>query len=172
MDKSNEKLTDESDKSIKLKELKLEKYSDIPDIYVDVLYKSIIKKSTDKSIIQSNKSNKIDKTTEKYKIALKLINKILKNMNKKPIDDLLKFMKVDRLDIIKPENTKALEDMENDIFGPFNNKKCGYHRKTNNIVLNCFRGMIKQLGLQLTFVKKDITNTEGFRRMHYLYTIL
>ena len=85
---------------------------------------------------------------------------------------LLKFIQIDRLDIIKPKNTKALEDMENDIFGPFDKNKCGYYRKTTNIVLNCLRGLIKQVGLQLTFEKKDITNADGFRRTHCLYTIL
>ncbi|ARF12339.1 hypothetical protein Klosneuvirus_5_9 [Klosneuvirus KNV1] len=35
--------------------------------------------------------NTIDKDSEKYIVILKLINKILTNINKEHIDDLLKF---------------------------------------------------------------------------------
>jgi hypothetical protein len=157
------------DKLGKLKELNLEKYPDIPDNYVDLLYKSIVKKTNVKPIVQSVP---VDKTTAEYKVTLEFVNKILKNMKKDPIDDLTKFVDIDRLDIIKSQNLIVLENMKKTIAKAFDLKACGYYRKTESRVLNCLRGMIKTVGLKLVFSKRDITNDDGFRRTHCFYTIM
>ena len=47
--------------------------------------------------------------------------------------------------------------MEKKLFKLFDKKKCGYYSKTDNIVLNCLRGMCKEMGLNL--VKKQLTKT-------------
>ena len=112
--------------------------------------------------------NNIDKTTNKYKILLKYVNGILKNIDKDGIDDLTKFKDIDRLDIIRKENIQLLDKLAPKLFKYFNKDKCGYYRKTKNLSLNCLRGMCKEIGLELVNRKKDIT--EGLNGKRYKYT--
>ncbi|ARF09926.1 hypothetical protein Indivirus_5_49 [Indivirus ILV1] len=98
--------------------------------------------------------NKVDKDDNKYKVALKLINKILVNIGKDEINDLTDFKDIDREDIIKDVNKEALTGMEKELFPLFNKDKVGYYRKTNAIVLNCLRGMMKEIGFSLVKVQK------------------
>ncbi len=117
---------------------------------------------------------KIDKTSDKYKVALKLVNKILKNIGKDEIDDLTKFVDIDREDIIKEVNKKALDDMEKEIFALYDKKKCGYYRKTDALVLNCLRGMMKEAGFEFNYEQKDRheeINGKSFRKTFLLYAI-
>jgi hypothetical protein len=99
----------------------------------------------------------IDKTTEKYKLVLKFVNGLLKNIDGSEIDDLIKFKGIDREHIIKPENKQLLIDMETELFELFDKGKCGYYKKTKNIVLNCLRGMCRDLGIIL--YSKQFTKT-------------
>ena len=57
------------------------------------------------------KDGKITKDSEKYKVALKLVNKILVNLGKDEITDLTDFKDIDREDIIKDVNKKALDGL-------------------------------------------------------------
>ena len=101
-----------------------------------------ISTNSDNSNDQNTDQNKReDKDSNKYKIALQLINKILVNIGKEEIDDLTKFVNIDRDDIIKEVNKTSLEEMDKEIFVLFNKKKCGYYRKTNTLVLNSLRGI-------------------------------
>src|SRR5438477_7069284 len=97
------------------------------------------------NLLEINKKldNEIEK--EKYNIALEFINKILNNINKPKIKELTEFTNIDREDIIKEINIGTLKEMENEIFKFFNKKKCGYYRKTDALVLNCLRSMMKEL---------------------------
>ncbi len=149
---------------------------------IDIIYKKhIINKNKvnkdGKYIVKKNKVDKekkptkiIDKTTEKYKILLKFINKILVNIDKDEINNLTQFVNVDRLDIIKPENKVILDEMAKELFIHFNKKKCSYYKKTNNIVTNCIRGMCKEAGLTLVRQKKSVYE-KLYTRAVYLYTI-
>ena len=113
----------------------------------------------------------IDRTTEKYKLLLKYVNGILKNINKNNIDDLYDFKDIDRLDIIKKENIKLLDTMAPILFKHFNKDKCGYYRKTKNIALNCLRGMCKELGVELK--KRQFTKSIKSRNItHLAYSII
>ena len=114
--------------------------------------------------------NIIDKNSDKYKVVLDLVNKILINIGKKPIDDLTNFQKIDRLDIIKEINIKMLIDIEDNIFKYFDKKKCGYYRKTESIVLNLLRSLCKELGLKLT-KKKGNKIVNNYIQTHYFYSI-
>ena len=117
---------------------------------------------------------KVSKDSDKYKVLLKLINKILSNIGKDEIDDLTDFKDIDREDIIKDVNKTSLEDMEKELFAHFDKKKCGYYRKTDSIVLNCLRGMIKEINYSMTKKQKDKSEFIGdksFRRTHIFYTI-
>lgn len=126
------------------------------------------------SKVENKDAIKVDKNSEKYIVALKFVNKILVNIGKEEIDDLIKFQDIDRDEIIKDVNKKTLQEMENEIFKYYDKNKCNYYRKTNSLVLNCLRGMIKQLGLSMTNVKKDITIIHDglkYRKTHMMYTI-
>lgn len=122
----------------------------------------------------STEETVIDKNSDKYKILLKLINKILTNIEKDEIDDLQKFINIDRDDIIKDVNIATLKSMENELFNHYSKYKCGYYKKSTAFVLNCLRGMVKELGYQLTYIRKDIgqnVNGKSLRRTHTLYSI-
>lgn len=118
--------------------------------------------------------NKADKDSEKYKVALKLINKILVNLGNPEVDDLTKFINIDREDIIKEVNQKSLTDMEDELFPLFNKKNSGYYRKTDALVLNCLRGFMKEIGYDMVKKKKEKSETingKSYKRSHYLYSI-
>ncbi|ARF10088.1 hypothetical protein Indivirus_13_2 [Indivirus ILV1] len=117
---------------------------------------------------------KIDKTSDKYKVALKFVNKILTNIGNDEIDDLTKFVDIDREDIIKEVNRKTLDEMEKEIFALYNKKKCGYYRKTDAIVLNCLRGIMKEAGFEFNYEQKDkyeTINDKKYRKTFLLYSI-
>lgn len=133
-------------------------------------------KKVNKKVEQNNAQlNKVvDKNSDEYKVALKFTNKILENLGKPGIDDLTKFKDIDRDEIIKDVNKKTLQEMEGEIFKHYDKNKCNYYRKTNALVLNCLRAMVKQLGLSITNVKKDITIIHDglkYRKTHMMYTI-
>lgn len=96
-----------------------------------------------------------DKNDPKYVIALQFINHILTNNNKPQIQDILDFKNVTRQEILKQENLDKLNEMENDLYKHFDKMKCGFYRKSDNYVINFFRGMTKQLGYQPIVEKKD-----------------
>ena len=161
----------------KLKELKLESLNDLTEEQINVLYK--LYQNNKKEEKKANvKPKNIDKTTDKYKVALKFINKILENIKKDQIDDLTDFKNIDRLDIIKPENKIVLEEMESEIFKHFSKIKCGYYRKSeagDNYTINCLRGMIKIIGLKLNFIQKEQVETidnKKYKRTHLIYSII
>jgi hypothetical protein len=113
----------------------------------------------------------IDKTTEKYKVALKLVNSMLKNMNKPQITDLTEFRDINREDIIIDANKQLILDMGDEIWAHYDKNKCGYYRKTPAWALNILRGMMRELGLCLSNGKKEKTTSVGVRKLFILYTI-
>ena len=114
------------------------------------------------------------KTSEKYIVALKLVNNILVNIGKSQIDDLTDFKHIVREDIIKEENKIVLQNMENELFPLFNKAKVGYYRKTNALVLNCLRGMMKEMGYKLVKIQRELNeeiNGKKYKRAHMIYYI-
>lgn len=146
-------------KEDKLTALNIESY-DGPDEYIDILYENMI----DNKKVQTDEPKKvyvnIDKTTDKYKILLKYVNGLLKNMGKEQIDDLTEFKNIDRLDIIKEKNRQLFNKMAPFLFKHYDKMNCGYYRNKGspNEPLNCLRGMVKELGL-------------FFKRTHYTKSI-
>jgi hypothetical protein len=115
-----------------------------------------------------------DKNDPKYVIALQFINHILTNNNKPQIQDILDFKNITRQEILKQENLDKLNEMENDLYKHFDKMKCGFYRKSDNYVINFFRGMTKQLGYQPIVEKKDKTvqiNGESYRQKLMIYHI-
>ena len=116
----------------------------------------------------------VDKNDPKYVIALQFLNHILTNNNKPNINDILDFKDITRQEILKQENLDKLNEMEPELYKHFDKVKCGYYRKSDNYVINFFRGMIKQLGYSPIVVKKDKTiqiNDENYRKTFLIYHI-
>ncbi len=110
----------------------------------------------------------------KYKLALKLVNKILTNIGKPEIDDLIEFIKIDRDDIISEETRKCFKEMMEELYEHYDKLHCAYYRQTDTIVLNALRGFMKEIGHELYYEKKDITeaiNGKTYRRTHFYYSI-
>ena len=167
-----------SNKKDKLKKLNIENCKNLPSKYVNILYKECILKQKTKKIKQTNKTKIIDTSTERYKVLLKFINKILTNLNKEEIATITDFKNIDRIDIIKDINKKTLNNMSSEIFKYFNKQKCGWYRLKRNeskgIVLHIIRGMCKEIGLSLVFQKKTIferINDKAYGRTHLIYSI-
>jgi len=136
---------------------------------------NIIKKK-DKALDKEVKKKPIkiiDKSTSKYKILLKFINKILVNIDKDEIDDLTDFKNIDRLDIIKPKNKEILDKMAHRLYKYFA-KKSNFYRKTPSIVLIIIRGLCKQIGLRFVSKQRETgerINNKYYRRTHMFYSI-
>lgn len=116
-------------------------------------------------------NNVIDKTTDKYKVLLKFTNRILENIGKSQITDMTEFKNIDRIDIVKDANKQILLSMENELFKMFDKKKCGYYTKSNNIVLNVFKRMCKDIGLSWHIHKTSLSKN-NYVKYHSFYTII
>lgn len=132
-----------------------------------------INDTSDKNINIVN--NVVDKTSDKYKVTLKFINKILENIGKPCIDDLTDLKNIDRNEILVESNTKILEEMESEIWKHHEKIKCGAYHKSDNRTLNVMRGLIRESDMKLCYSKKEITEktgvNKGYRRTHYIYHI-
>ena len=103
-------------------------------------------------------------------MLLKFSNKILENIGKLLITDMTEFKNIDRADIVKDINKQTLTIMEKEICEIFDKTKCRLYAKTNGIVMNCFRAMVKDVGLTLTISKKCISKNTVMKT-HYYYTV-
>jgi len=116
----------------------------------------------------------VDKNDPKYVIALQFLNHILTNNNKPNIDDILDFKDITRQEILKQENLNKLNEMEPELYKHFDKMKCGYYRKTDNYVINFFRGMLKEMGYKGQYNEIDKTvNIDGtnYRKKFMIYYI-
>lgn len=133
---------------------------------------NIINQKQKKEVVKEVVNNDVDKTTEKYKVALKFINKMLENLGKEQIDDLRKFQNIDRLDIIKKVNTDSLFSMENELFEHFDRDKFLWHRRnvTKYYISTFMRRMCAELGLSFTKISKNIQR-DKMVETHFFYSI-
>ena len=118
----------------------------------------------------------VDKTTEKYKIALIFVNKILIGLGKNNIDDLTEFKDINRELIITPNITKIFTDFQPELFNYFDKVKCGWYKRntTKNYILTFLRCMCDDLELNFEYKQKDITvykDGKGYRITNYFYYI-
>jgi hypothetical protein len=115
-----------------------------------------------------------NKNDPKYVIALRFLNHILTNNNKLQINDILNFKDITRQEILKQENLDKLNEMEGELYKLFDKMKCGYYRKTDNYVINFFRGMLKEMGYKAVRVEKDKhvnIDGENYRKKFVYYHI-
>jgi len=116
------------------------------------------------------------KSTDKYKVALKFINRILVNVGNDEIDDLTKFTDVNRDLIVKDVNKAALKDMDEEIFEHFDRAKCGWYRrnKLKTYIMSFLRYVCDDLGLLFTYEQKELAVTvDGvtYRKTSTMYSI-
>lgn len=157
-----------------LNELKIFSIKDLSTEQIKLLYnKYVVKPSKNNKPVVKNNLPAVDKTDNKYLIALKFINKILINIKKNPVDDLTKFQNIDRDDIILDINKKTLADMENEIYKYFDKTKlCWYKRKKiKHYILTILRGISKELGLKFSYVQKNIV-TGRLNKTCLFYSII
>ncbi len=113
---------------------------------------------------------------QKYKMVLKLVNSMLTNIGRPEITDLTEFKDIDRDDILCDLNKTTVLEMENELFPLFDKKKVGYYRQNcKGFVVNCIRGLLKDIGYKLSYVHRDMTSTvngKNYRRTHTIYSIL
>jgi hypothetical protein len=135
---------------------------------VDKQRNKILKIKSIKPIIIQN--NKLDITSVKYILLLKLVNLILNNLKRPLIADLREFKNIDRIDIVNPIHLEGFNQLLKEIIKTFNKKNYGLTNKSPNIVYLYIKYMCKEIGLKI------ITNCynkqiKTISRTHYLYSI-
>jgi hypothetical protein len=94
--------------------------------------------------------HKKQSTTVRYKLLMKILNIIVKNLNKKPILLANEFININRLDIIHPKNLAEFTLLIPEIFKHFDKTKCGYYNlNTERVILNTIRSMCKIMKIRL-----------------------
>ena len=116
------------------------------------------------------------KDSEKYKIALKFINKILISIEKNEIDDLTKFTDIDRKMLISAKTKEIFTDMQKELFVHFDKVKCGWYKrnKVQDYILTFLKCMCIEMGLSVKSSKRDVKETidgVNYRKTHSFYSI-
>jgi hypothetical protein len=106
------------------------------------------------------------------KILLVLLNKIMTNINLPKLNQLSDFKNIDRDLIIKDINTRTIDDMSKELSYLFSkpNKK-----DTKKYPLNCLKTFAKQIGMNMSYKKRDINITidgSTYRRTIYEYSLV
>lgn len=115
----------------------------------------------------------IDKTTDKYIMLLKLVNKILISIGKEEIDDLRQFKNIKREVLISDTTKQIYSEMEKEIFKVFKKKECGWYLRKNveHYILSFFRYAAKQLNLEFK-LKRSSTHVNMSAVNHTLYSFV
>lgn len=130
------------DKDIEIIKKLLQKYN---RKQINEMINNIIKENNNKII----EKKQIDKTTDKYKVLLKLINKILVSIGKKNIDDLTQFICINRDDLISDNVKQIYNLLEKELFNSFDKRKCSWYNRKNvhNYILTFLRAALCDIGL-------------------------
>ena len=93
------------------------------------------------------------KTLEKYNVLLKLLNKILVNLNMPEITDIQQFRNIDRNDLLKQEeeNNKIITEMEKEIYQYYGkyNLKYGHKDQIKFYILTLIKSMCEDIYFKL-----------------------
>ena len=175
-----------STEKIRLLKIELDQIKDLNiDKYFN-LYTELNKKKTfvegqieDKSIkdkLIEDKNNKvstkspekrkinIDKNSTKYIVVLKLLNKILSECDRKPINDIFEFKSMTKNQITKNPDVNNLFDLEEEIFTKdcFDRRECKWHMKKNikNYIFTFLKCACKEFNVKFfnEFKKKTKNN--------------
>lgn len=162
-------------KKRKLIALGIENHSTLSDEYVDTLYTThIINKKNDYKPIKKKKVIEIDKTTKKYKVLLKLVNRLLLAMKKDEIEDLLEFQLIDRKEIVSCDKN-IIKKLEPKLFKAFKKGHCFYRKQAPSYNLNILKYLIKEIGMKMLRKQKNIHTSENnklYVKTHAYYSII
>jgi hypothetical protein len=124
--------------------------------------------------IQKDNPVRVGKDHPRYVTALKFINKILVNLGKEEVDDLTKFVDIDREDILKGVNKASYTEMYHELFPLFTRAKCGYEANPETMLISCLRGMMKQMGYAFVYRRRETpirVNGKAYRKKCTFYSI-
>ena len=109
-------------------------------------------------------SNDIE--TQKYKLLLKLVNKLLVNMGKDKIEILTDFKDIDREEILSKKNEETLNKMISEFYPLFDKRKSGYYsnKKSKFKVVNILRGLTKETNYEFKYKNKEVYIEGDFGR--------
>lgn len=110
----------------------------------------------------------------KYQTVLKILNKILKSIDKEEIKEITEFREILREDIEK--NNNIVDEFKDEILKCFKKKECGLYRKqlVKNFIFTMLREMCSNLGYEFKSKKKDrrvMINDVNYRKTFMLYSI-
>jgi len=107
-------------------------------------------------------------------VFLKLLNKVLENIGKSQISDILDFKNIEQELLIKESNTKIIENMMGEIDITFSKSHAGSKKTAKKYPLNFIKSLAKQINMDLSYKKKDKTIlVDGvlYRRSTYYYSL-
>jgi hypothetical protein len=137
----------------------------------------VVKNSPDKrtkyyTTKKKTTDEQIDKTSEKYKVALKFVNKILVNIGKTEITDLIEFKNINKNDIVKEDNMKYVTEMSDEIFKYYDKVRCGYYYKNRSkrYILRIIEAMCEDIGHQMVYTRTS-KQVKTVQKTLYLYCI-
>lgn len=109
---------------------------------------------------------------KKKRIALEITNNLLLAMNKKKIENLIDFIDIRRDDLLSNNCKKVIDDNRDYIFeNGFSKEECMvYQKKLRNPHLSVFKGILKQVGYELTSKNKS-KRSNGVRDMFVMYYV-
>lgn len=139
----------------------LDENDQIDDEILSKLYSAHIKRT-------DNKKTKpipiqVAKDDIRYIIVLKLLNGILSVLNKDPIEDITKFKKINRLDLISDKCRSVLDDHLDPIVKQFG--KTGTHYSQRKFIqtylITVLKFIVKDCGYQLLSSSTTTRNLDG-----------
>jgi len=107
----------------------------------------------------------VDKTSKKYRMALKFINKILRHIGMNEIDDLYGFRMVEREKILKfGQECKMIDDPKCKLYKYFSKHKMKFYirKMIDHYIITLLKYMCKDLGLTFKPERKQIKKNKGF----------
>jgi hypothetical protein len=131
---------------------------------IELLPKQVINRIFDKYVSSSENSEeekkKINTKSKKYKMALRIINAMLKNMEKEEIDDIFEFKNIPRKELLIKENYQYILDNAKEIFEIFDKKTFNYYYRKNHknymYVITFLKAMCKDL--EIKFIGRYTTS--------------
>lgn len=117
---------------------------------------------------------KVDKTDEKYKLILEFLNSILVKIGKEQIDDITKFQKIKREDLLKPECKLILNQYLEKLVAIFGKNKICYRMKDqiDTYILTVIRNIISESGYNFeskSTTKNNTISNRNYKQDYYLY---
>lgn len=107
-------------------------------------------------------------------VFLKLLNKILDNIGKPVITNILDFKDIEQELLVKESNIKIIESMASEIEVLFVKTPSTSRKTAKKFPLNYIKNLAKQLHMDFSYKKKDkiiLVDGVSYRRSTYYYSL-